>query len=123
MEIDFFMVYEDDFIEMVVYMMDWWKIWYMLVENIKGKFIGLIISRMMLCFFVNGKIVNGEKVDVVCEIMIVDFIIIYFNVNIVEVMYLMWERKIGCLFVVNDGEFIGIIMEMDFVRIFGCLFE
>ena len=123
METDLFTVHEDDLIEMVAHMMDWRKIRHMPVENTKGKLIGLITSRMMLRYFANGKTVNGEKVDAVREIMIVDPITIHPNANIVEAMHLMRERKIGCLPVVNDGELIGIITEMDFVRISGRLLE
>ena len=123
METDLFTVHEDDLIEMVAHMMDWRKIRHMPVENTKGKLIGLITSRMMLRYFANGKTVNGEKVDAVREIMIADPITIHPNANIVEAMHLMRERKIGCLPVVNDGELIGIITEMDFVRISGRLLE
>ena len=123
METDLFTVHEDDLIEMVAHMMDWRKIRHMPVENTKGKLIGLITSRMMLRYFANGKTVNGDKVDAVRDIMIANPITIHPNANIVEAMHLMREKKIGCLPVVNDGELIGIITEMDFVRVSGRLLE
>ena len=39
------------------------------------------------------------------------------NATIVQAMYTMRDHKIGCLPVVKEGELIGIITEMDFLRI------
>lgn len=123
METDLFTVQEDDLIEMVAHMMDWRKIRHMPVENTKGKLIGLITSRMMLRYFANDKTVKGKKVLAVRDIMIPAPITIGPDANIVEAMHLMREKRIGCLPVVKDDELIGIITEMDFVRISGRLLE
>lgn len=123
METDLFTVHEDDLIEMVAHMMDWRKIRHMPVENTKGDLIGLITGRMMLRYFANGKTVNGKEVLAVRDVMIANPITIGPDANIVQAMHLMRDRKIGCLPVVKDKELIGIITEMDFVRISGRLLE
>ena len=43
--------------------------------------------------------------------------------TILEAMNIMRDNKIGCLPVVNGKELIGIITEMDFLRISGRLIE
>ncbi|MCB0637087.1 MAG: CBS domain-containing protein, partial [Lewinella sp.] len=43
--------------------------------------------------------------------------------TIIQAMQTMRENKIGCLPVVHNGELVGMITEMDFVRISGRLIE
>ncbi|MEO0727554.1 MAG: CBS domain-containing protein [Bacteroidota bacterium] len=123
METDLFTVHEDDLIEMVAQMMDWRKIRHMPVENTKGKLIGLITGRMILRYYTNGKTVKGKEVAAVRDIMIKDPFTIHPDANIVQAMHVMRENKIGSLPVVKDDELIGIITEMDFVRVSGRLLE
>jgi CBS domain-containing protein len=40
-----------------------------------------------------------------------------------EAMVVMRDKKIGCLPVVKNGELVGIITEMDFLRITGSLMD
>jgi CBS domain-containing protein/gamma-glutamylcysteine synthetase len=123
METDLFTVHEDDLIEMVAHLMDWRKIRHMPVENTKGDLIGLITGRMMLRYFANGKTVNGTPVTAVRDLMIKTPLTIDPKANIVVAMKMMRENKIGCLPVVQKNELIGIITEMDFVRISSRLLE
>ncbi|MEO0874806.1 MAG: CBS domain-containing protein, partial [Bacteroidota bacterium] len=123
METDLFTVHEDDLIEMVAQMMDWRKIRHMPVENTKGKLIGLITGRMILRYYTNGKTVKGKEATAVRDIMIKDPFTIHPDANIVQAMHVMRENKIGSLPVVKDDELIGIITEMDFVRVSGRLLE
>jgi len=123
METDLFTVHEDDLIEMVAHLMDWRKIRHMPVENTKGDLIGLITGRMMLRYFANGKTVNGNPITAVRDIMIKTPLTIDPKANIVVAMKMMRENKIGCLPVVQKNELIGIITEMDFVRISSRLLE
>ena len=103
--------------------MDWRKVRHMPVENTKGDLIGLITGRMMLRYFANGKTVNGTPVTAVRDIMIKTPLTIDPKANIVVAMKMMREQKIGCLPVVQNNELIGIITEMDFVRISSRLLE
>lgn len=123
METDLFTVHEDDLIEMVAHLMDWRKIRHMPVEGTKGNLVGLVTSRMMLRYFANDKTVNGQPVTAVKDMMIKKPVTINPDANIVKAMRFMREHSIGCLPVVKDKELIGIITEVDFVRISGRLLE
>ncbi|MEL7221570.1 MAG: CBS domain-containing protein, partial [Bacteroidota bacterium] len=123
METDLFTVHEDDLIEMVASLMDWRKIRHMPVENTKGRLTGLITSRSMLRYLVNNKTVKGENVTAVRDLMNSDPLTVGPKTTITEAMTIMREHKIGCLPVTVDQELIGIITEMDFVRISGRLLE
>ena len=123
METDLFTVQEDDLISMVAHLMDWRKIRHMPVENTKGQLIGLISGRAMLRYFANSHAVNGKKVQAVRDIMVKNPVTIDPKATIVEALKIMRENEIGCLPVITDGELIGIITEMDFVRISGRLIE
>jgi CBS domain-containing protein len=67
----------------------------------------------------------GEDTDptTVKEIMIQNPLCIGPNSTLVEAMSIMRKSKIGCLPVTQNGELIGIITEMDFLRISGRLIE
>jgi CBS domain-containing protein/gamma-glutamylcysteine synthetase len=112
---DLFTVQKDDVIELVVQMMDWRKIRYMPVENSKGELEGLISSRLLLRHFAKDE--TSDKVVTVEDLMIKSPLTIAPTATIVEAMEKMRENRIGCLPVVNGKDLIGIITEMDFLRI------
>lgn len=123
METDLFTVQKDDILELVAEMMDWRKIRYMPVEDAKGNLVGLITSRLLLRYFTHKNTPKGKDQALVKDIMIQNPISISPNATIVEAMKLMREKSLGCLPVVKNGELIGIITEMDFIRIAGRLIE
>lgn len=124
METDLFTVQKDDLIDLVAEMMDWRRIRYMPVEDSKGRLSGLITSRLLLRHFARKSRMNGqEEVTMVKDIMIKEPITIGPKATIVEALHLMREKKIGCLPVVQNEELVGIITEMDFLRISARLIE
>lgn len=123
METDLFTVQKDDIIEMVAEMMDWRKIRYMPVEDSKGHLVGLITSRLLLRQFSRCDKKPSKEPTMVKDVMIADPITISPNATIVEAMKTMRDKRLGCLPVVKDNELIGIVTEMDFVRIAGRLIE
>lgn len=123
METDLFTVQKDDIVELVAEMMDWRKIRYMPVEDAKGNLVGLITSRLLLRYFTQKNSPQGKDKAFVRDVMIKDPMTISPNATIVEAMKLMREKKLGCLPVVKNGELMGIVTEMDFVRIAGRLIE
>ncbi|MEQ8706570.1 MAG: CBS domain-containing protein [Phaeodactylibacter sp.] len=123
METDLFTVQKDDLIELVAELMDWRKIRYMPVEDAKGKIVGLITSRLLLRYFTHQNKLNSKSATCVKDIMIKNPKTIGPNETIVEAMRNMRNNKIGCLPVVQNDELIGIITEMDFLRISGRLME
>ncbi len=123
METDLFTVQKDDLIELVAELVDWRKIRYMPVENSKGKLVGLVTSRLLLRYFTQQHKLNGKSAHCVKDIMIENPMTIMPNATIVQALKTMRSHKIGCLPVVQNDELIGIITEMDFLRISGRLIE
>ena len=123
METDLFTVQKDDIIELVAEMMDWRKIRYMPVEDAKGHLVGLITSRILLRYFTHRDTPQFKDKALVKDVMIQDPITITPDATIVEAMKIMREKKIGCLPVVKDKELIGIVMEVDYIRVAERLIE
>ena len=120
---DIFTVQKDDIIDLVAEMMDWRKIRYAPVEDTKGNLSGLITSRLLLRHLIRHRNMNGKSPTTVNDIMIKKPITISPDAKILEAMEKMRDNKIGCLPVVEGNELIGIITEMDFLRISGRLIE
>jgi len=123
METDLFTVQKDDPISLVAQLMDWRKIRYMPVEDSRGNLSGLITSRLLLRVFARSNSLNGRKPRNVADIMIAEPITATPNTTILEALQLMRSNKIGCLPVVIENELVGIITEMDFLRISSRLIE
>ncbi len=120
---DLFTVQKDDIIELVAEMMDWRSIRYTPVEDTKGKLVGLITSRLILRHFIKGVKIDGETTTVK-DVMLKKPLTVDPDMTILKAMEIMRDNKVGCLPVVKeDGELIGIITEMDFLRISGRLIE
>lgn len=117
METDLFTVQKDDIVELVAEMMDWRKIRYMPVEDKKGNIVGLVTSRLLLRHFSNRKITNNNDIVTVGDVMITEPEVISPDATIAEALELMRTKKIGCLPVVYKHELVGVITEMDFLRI------
>ena len=125
METDLFTAQQDDIIELVAQLMDWRKFRYMPVEDAKGKLEGLITSRLLLRHFTANTPTTKKKTQfTVKDIMIKEPITILPDATLTDALKLMRDRQIGCLPVVNvSNELVGIITEMDFLRITGRLID
>jgi CBS domain-containing protein len=115
MQTDLFTCRKEDILELVANMMDWRRIRYMPVENEKGQIIGLVTSRILLRHMAKG--LGTKSAGSVEEIMIKEPLTVGPDTNIMHAMTLMREKNFGCLPVVDKGELIGIITEMDFLRV------
>lgn len=123
MTTDLFTAHPDDPIPMVTEIMDWRRLRYMPVENEKGQLIGLITSRLLLRHFSKREDLEGPRPTTVGELMITQPTVIHQEATLLEAMTVMREQQIGCLPVLKDQELVGIITEMDFVRISSRLLE
>jgi CBS domain-containing protein/gamma-glutamylcysteine synthetase len=123
MSTDLLTAHKGDLIELVAELMNWRKVRYMPVEDSKGRLSGLITNRKLLRYFTNKSKLNGQEPTTVEEIMVKDPITIGPRSTIVQALKIMRKHKIGCLPVVQDDELIGVITEMDFLRISGRLIE
>ncbi len=114
---------KDDIVEMAAEIMEWRKIRYMPVENKKGELVGLISGRLLLRHFVKmGSNWSGTSTTV-GDLMIEKPVTASPDMSILDAMQKMREHKIGCLPVVKGKELVGIITEMDFLRITQRLME
>jgi len=123
MSTDLYTVQKEDVIELVAEIMDWRRIRYMPVENNKGELVGLISSRMLLRHFVRCHQNKNENISTVADIMIEKPITATPDTSIMDAMYKMRENNIGCLPIVKGKELVGVITEMDFLRITSRLME
>jgi CBS domain-containing protein/gamma-glutamylcysteine synthetase len=122
METDLFTAYEEDSLELVTDILNWRRLRYIPVENNDGRLVGLITTRLLLRYYTLRDKPDGQQVQFVRDIMIKAPLTIGPRATIVEAMNLMRDNRIGCLPVVSDGdELIGIITEMDFLRVSGRL--
>ncbi len=126
MSTDLFTVQKDDILEFIADMMDWRKIRYTPVEDKEGKLVGLVTLRVILRHLLRSRrepFSEATTQATAKDIMIVNPMTIGPNASILEAMSIMRKSMIGCLPVVQNGELIGIITEMDFLRISGRLIE
>lgn len=123
MATDLFTCQKGDLVELVAELMDWRKIRYMPVEDNKGNLVGLVTSRLLLRYYAKEHSFSPEVAGIVDDIMLTKVITITPDKTILEALQTMRENKIGCLPVVKNGELIGIITEMDFLRISSRLIE
>jgi CBS domain-containing protein len=121
MSTDLFTCRKEDILELVANMMDWRRIRYMPVEDERGKIIGLVTSRLLLRHLTKSNC--SGTAGIVEEIMIKNPITVAPQTNIIEAMHIMHKRGFGCLPVVERNELIGIITEMDFLRVTSRLME
>jgi len=125
MSTDLFTVQKEDLVALVAEIMDWRRIRYMPVENSKGELVGLISSRILLRHFARTLVDKNEenKVMTVNDLMIEKPITVTPETSIMEAMRKMREHKIGCMPVVKGKDLVGVITEMDFLRITARLLE
>jgi CBS domain-containing protein/gamma-glutamylcysteine synthetase len=123
MATDLFTVQREDLIKLVAEIMNWRRIRYMPVENPKGELVGLVSSRMLLRHFARLNKLNTDDLTTVKDLMIEKPITVNPDTTIMDAMKMMQDNKIGCLPVVKGKELVGIITEMDFLRITSRLME
>ena len=123
METDLLTCQPGDLIELVAEMMDWRKLRYMPCEDDNGELCGLLTSRVLTRYYVRRDRLGAADKCCVEDIMIDKPLTISPSATITEAMDLMRDNRIGCLPVVKNKELIGVITEMDFVRISGRLIK
>jgi CBS domain-containing protein len=125
MATDLITAQKDDLIDLVAEMMNWRKVRYVPVEDAKGKLLGLVTSRLLLRYYSKKSQLNDNTGNTVKDIMIEKPFTISPKDSIMDALKIMRENMIGCLPVVQgrDKELVGIITEMDFLRVSSRLME
>ena len=123
MTTDMVTVRSGDLVEMSAEIMNWSKLRYLPVEDKDGHLVGLITSRLLLKYFAQKGKMQESPDAINKEIMIKDPIVVSPDTTILEALQIMRDKNIGSLPVVNGKELLGIITEMNFLRITGRLIE
>lgn len=124
MNTDLFTVQKEDLIELVAEIMDWRRIRYMPVEDSKGELVGLITSRLILRHYARRhQPTEQPPATTVKEIMVEKPTTVKPETPILEAMTTMRSQRIGCLPVVKGKELVGIVTEMDLLRVTSRLLE
>ncbi|MBD80089.1 MAG: signal transduction protein [Crocinitomicaceae bacterium] len=110
MKTNLFTVKEDDLVELVEKIMEWRSIRHVPVEDNHGKLLGLITKKTIEKQKNNGKY---KKLCCAGEIMVTDLVTIKPEMDIKMAMLKMIDKKVGCLPVVDNGELVGILTEVD----------
>ncbi len=122
MSCDLFTVRPDDVLDLAASLMEWKHIRHIPVENDRGELVGIISHRDLLNFFAERRDRPSEPV-VVHEIMKSDPICVSPETPTLEALYLMREKKIGCLPVCADKKLLGILTAHDFLTVSTRLLE
>ncbi len=118
MQTDLFTVHDDDIIEFVADLMSWRKTGFALVEDQKGKLVGVVNIKKVLNYLIKNKNLkkDGEFLTVK-DIMIKEPITVTQEDDIETAAKLIIENEIENLPVVENGELIGVITTSDFLRV------
>jgi CBS domain-containing protein/gamma-glutamylcysteine synthetase len=123
MTTDLFTVNKDDLPDLSADMMDWQKIRYLPVEDVKGNLVGLISSRMLLRHFLSEHRQDTKNKQHIEDLMIKDPITIPPQATVSEALEIMMKNQVGCLPVVHKGNLVGIITEANFLNITSSLLK
>lgn len=119
---DLFTVRPEDVIDLAANLMSWKHIRHVPVEDDKGNLIGIISYRDLLELVASEKAKKSDEI-IVRDVMKTDLITISPDTPTLEALYLMREKKIGCLPIVKGKKLIGLLTSHDFLTVSTKLFE
>jgi CBS domain-containing protein/gamma-glutamylcysteine synthetase len=126
MATDLITVQKDDIVDMLSEIMSWRRVRYLPVEDSKGKLVGLVTARLLLRHYTRrSRLEDKGEVVTVKDVMLENPYTVTPKMSIMEAMRIMRDKHVGCLPVVQgkNNELVGIITEMDFLRVSARLME
>lgn len=117
MTTDLFTVQEDELIDLVATMMVWKKIRTVLVEDRDHKLVGLVSQRNIIKYVVNNPDRDIKSPVPVREIMTLNPRFVSPETSSIEAIRIMKETNCSSLPVVRNGALVGIVQEVDFMKI------
>lgn len=121
MTTDVFTVCPDDPVELVDKLMQWERIRYVLVEDEKGRLVGLVTQRALLRHLTDavrgGMSLQEAESAPVSSIMRRELITVTPDTRTSDATALLRSHRIGCLPVVQDGYIVAVVTEEDFVNL------
>ncbi len=115
MTTELFTATEDDIVEYVANIMDWRNIRHVPVENDQGELVGLVSSNALIHYFATRPKEHYTPMAVK-EIMRTEVLTVPPEMPTLDAIQLMLDKGIGCLPVVKDKQFLGIVTEKDFAK-------
>ena len=122
MTTDLFTVGPDDVLELAANVMHWKHVRHVPVEDKKGRLVGIVSRRDVIELLALGK-ADLTRETAVEEIMKTDLVMITPKTPTLEALYLMRDKNIGCLPVVQRGRLVGLITAYDFLTVSAKLLE
>lgn len=120
---DLFTVQKDDILDFVKDLIQWKKINYIPVEDVKGKLIGIITPEAIVSGQKNLYKYDHSKIVSVEDVMDTKPLTIKPEATLLEAITAMRKKKSGYILVVQKKELIGIITEREFLHITSRLIE
>lgn len=117
---DLFTVRPEDVIDLAANLMTWKHIRHVPVEDHAGNLVGILSHRDLLKLLTS----NTECEEIIVrDVMKTNLLTIEPETPTLEALFLMREKKIGCLPVVKDGKLVGLLTAHDFLTVSTKLFE
>jgi CBS domain-containing protein/gamma-glutamylcysteine synthetase len=117
---DLFTVRPEDVIDLAANLMNWKHIRHVPVEDHSGNLVGIISHRDLLELLTSNKDTGNL---VVRDVMKTELLTIEPETPTIEALFMMREKKIGCLPVVKDGKLVGLLTAYDFLTVSTKLLE
>lgn len=119
---DLFTVSPEDVIDLALNLMDWKHIRHVPVEDEDGNLVGILSHRDLLQFFSLNIPKTNQEIPIK-NIMRKNLVTVSPETKTLDALYLMREKKIGCLPVVKGKKLVGLITDYDFLTVSTRLFE
>ena len=114
MTTDLITAHGNDPIELVACIMEWRHIRHMPVEDISGKVIGILTRKRIDNFMASPE---GNLLATAEEVMIKDPFFVDPTYTTQEAMQFMLEKKISCLPVIQNGQLVGLLTDIDMEKL------
>lgn len=114
MTTDLITAHGNDPIELVACIMEWCHIRHMPVEDINGRVVGILTRKRIENFMASPEASLSATAE---EVMIKDPFFVDPSCTTQQAMQFMLERKISCLPVIQNGQLVGLLTDIDMERL------
>jgi len=114
MTTDLITAHGNDPIELVACIMEWRHIRHMPVEDINGRVVGILTRKRIENFMASPEASLSATAE---EVMIKDPFFVDPSCTTQQAMQFMLERKISCLPVIQNGQLVGLLTDIDMERL------
>lgn len=117
MSTDLFTVQQEDLVDLVAAIMDWEYVRHVPVEDAEHRLVGLVSYRSVLRVISGRSPEDRSKPLAVADIMETEPITAHPDTPTLDAIELMRKHRCSCLPIVKDGRLVGIVSELEFLRI------